>query len=277
MKRHARYAVRRSNARLGLVALLLLTVALVVGALARTQTYLDVASARAVGAALDACTATDRVLQLQTRLRDDGAAQADGVATILDDLLPADRDVWHTLRTAPLGLRGTDARIVLLADGAPLADGAALTDDAQLVDGVWPATATDAALQADAAAALGLGVGQVLEVVAEDTAATLTVVGTWRPTDPAHPRWGGDTLAGGGADPLSEGTYGPLVVLPDARAGLDTTPFAQWTITPGPGIAPADLDRWISGLGSRGIVATGELRVTLEQINTGLASSAPRP
>lgn len=110
----ARYVARRTRARAGLVTLLALTVALIAGALAGTPAYLAAASLRAVGAALAAAEPDSRYHQLTTRLADDAATQSDGVAALLEDVLPAP-EVWHTVRSFPLRT-DSDARLVLLAD-----------------------------------------------------------------------------------------------------------------------------------------------------------------
>lgn len=264
------YALRRTLAHARLITLIALTVALIVGALAGTQAYLDTAASRAVRTVL-----ADQSLQVQTRLADDAAAQADGAATALANLLPADREVWHTIRSIPLRLADTDARLVLLVDPA-------IADHAGLVDGAWPASPDQAALHAGAATALGVGVGDSLEIAVEGTTAALTLVGTWRPTD--HPHWGTDPLAAAGSDPLDPGTHGPAIVPGDALTGLDMTPFAQWTISPGPTVGPADLGAWSAGLAalpdafqdagvtSRGLTASGDLPATVADTEAGLAS-----
>jgi hypothetical protein len=272
VRRRVLLGARRTRAHAGLVALLALTVALIVGAIAGTQAHLDAAAVRAVRAVLASGDPAGRFHQVVTRLDDDVATQADGVAGVLADVLPADREVWHTVRTFPLRT-ATDARLVLLTDPS-------IADHAELVTGVWPTGPGETALHAEAATALGVGLGDSLEVAVEDTTAALTLVGTWRPTD--HPHWGAEPLAAAGSDPLDPGAHGPAVVLPEALAGLDLTPFAQWTVSPGPGITPADLGPWRSGLARlpdalrdfthRGLSQSGELTTTLADTDSGLAS-----
>lgn len=269
----ARYVARRTRARAGLVTLLALTVALIAGALAGTPAYLAAASLRAVGAALAAAEPDSRYHQLTTRLADDAATQSDGVAALLEDVLPAP-EVWHTVRSFPLRT-DSDARLVLLADPA-------IGDHADVVDGAWPATPGETALHADAATSLGVAVGDTLEVAVEDTAARLTVVGTWRPT--GHPHWAAEPLAASGTDPLEPDAHGPAVILPETLEPLDLTPYVQWTISPGPGITPTDLAPWRAGIARlpdalsdadlthRGLVQSGDLATTLADIDSGLAA-----
>ncbi|MDX5398536.1 MAG: hypothetical protein LPK92_02255, partial [Actinomycetes bacterium] len=199
MRRGVLLAARRTRAHAGLVTLIALTVALIVGALAGTQAHLDAAAVRAVRAVLATGDPGGRFHQVVTRLDDDAAAQADGVAGVLADLLPADREVWHAVRSFPLRLTGTDARLVLLVDES-------IADRAVMVDGDWPTGPGETALHADAATALGVGLGDSLEVAVEDTAVQLTLVGTWRPTD--HPNWGAEPLAASGNDPLEPDVHG---------------------------------------------------------------------
>ena len=272
MRRGVLLAARRTRAHAGLVTLIALTVALIVGALAGTQAHLDAAAVRAVRAVLATGDPGGRFHQVVTRLDDDAAAQADGVAGVLTDLLPADREVWHAIRTFPLRT-ATDTRLVLLTDPS-------IADHAELVTGDWPTGPGETALHADAATALGVGLGDSLEVAVEDTAAALTIVGTWRPT--GHPNWGAEPLAATGNDPLEPDVHGPAIVLSEALAGLDLAPFAQWTISPGPGITPADLGHWRTGLARlpealaeftyRGLAQSGDLATTLADTDSGLAS-----
>ena len=85
-------------------------------------------------------------------------------------------------------------------------------------------------MQADAAAALGVAVG---DVVMLDERVPLMIVGTWRVDDADAPRWMGDPLWTSGGN---ERSVGPIVADDDVWTALGITPQAKWTIAP-------DIDR----------------------------------
>ncbi|CAN5283860.1 hypothetical protein BH11ACT5_BH11ACT5_10070 [soil metagenome] len=95
---------------------------------------------------------------------------------------------------------------------------------ADLVSGGFPEHETEVAVQADAAAKLGLAPGD--KVVLEG--ATFVVVGTWRATDYLDPTWYGDPMVATGFDDA----YGPFVISEPAWSRLDTAPKVRWTVVP---------------------------------------------
>lgn len=275
--RFAGFGWRRLRARLGLVALLAGMSALIVIALAGTLGYLDVAATGGVRDAIAASPPSARVLQVQTRQADDSDAQRADAADILDDLLPDDALTWTAIRTPPVALAEREERVVMVVDEA-------LADHAVLEAGDWPDAPSQTTLHADAAAALGLSPGDTIQVTAEDTSADLEVVGLWRPADPEDSHWAGDSTVESGLDPLNVNTVGPAVVLPETLEALDLAPFVQWTITPGPDLAPETVQRWLralpavegafeeAGIEVRGITTTGTLATTLADAQESLAS-----
>ena len=90
--------------------------------------------------------------------------------------------------------------------------------------GTVPSGADQVAVQADAAADLGLEVGDDISL----NQVVFTVSGMWRPTDPLDPRWYGDeAVETGGSDRL-----GPFVITESAWSQLDFQPKAVWTVVP---------------------------------------------
>lgn len=275
--RHAGYAWRRTRARGGLVALLTAMAMLIVLALAGTLAYLQVASATGVRDAVGAAPPAAQVMQVQTRVASDAAEQRDGAAAVLDRLLPAHRSTWTVVRTPPIALAGSADSVQLLVD-------ADLASDATLLDGVWPSAPGEATLHAGAAASLDVAVGDTLELVGDGETTPVQLVGLWQPADPDDTRWGGDATLVTGTSPLEADTYGPLVVTEETLGSLTVVPFVQWTLTPGPQLQPAELDRWIDGAGRlvdvlddegltvRGVTVAGTLPTTLTDIRENLAS-----
>ncbi|TDE95820.1 ABC transporter permease [Occultella glacieicola] len=286
------YALRRTRARSAIVAVLLLMATLVTAALAGTVTYLDTASAAAVRTVLADAGGARSTATVQTRLDGDGVDQDTAARAVIAAELPDDALVWRTLRTVgvpvasgatsdgtgadadPAG--GSEATLVLGVDES-------ITDFADLTEGAWPTEPTEAALQADAAEVLGLEVGDVIGLGVEDAQASLTLVGTWRATDPEHPHWSGEALAAGGTDPIT-GEFGPLIVTTPALDQLGSVPHVRWTITPPPTVTDADLPGWRTGLAGleqamndagvdvRGLTVTGGLASTLDDAASGLAA-----
>ena len=99
-----------------------------------------------------------------------------------------------------------------------------LATRAEFETGAPPATELEVAVQADAAAALDLQVGD--EVFINEVA--FAVSGTWRPVDPLDPRWYGDSLVASGG----EARRGPFAVTDDAWPRFDPNPLVTWTIVP---------------------------------------------
>ncbi|MDQ1546854.1 MAG: hypothetical protein QOH69_1758 [Actinomycetota bacterium] len=102
-----------------------------------------------------------------------------------------------------------------------------LRGGADLVSGAWPADATQASIQADAAVALGVRVGDTLALPG---GARVTIVGTWRAHNPSDPIWLGSAL------PLTGlgygGVAGFVVIDPSLWAHSGTAPVARWTVLP---------------------------------------------
>ncbi len=254
-----------------LVALLVVAVT---GTLGVTLGYVQAAAVDGARASLTAAPPTARGVLLTTRLASgeaDGQAQDARVREVAADLLAGtEHDVVRQVRTEPLATTredGTDLGRWALA-ALPEPGG---TEGLETVEGTWPAGDEQVAVQAEAAEATGLAVGDVLQV--GDPGTTVTVSGTWRVADPDDPRWFADQLLLEGADGTGRG---PLVASPALIAAQDTDPLVRWTVVPGaavvrPGDLPAlatladDLDSRLGeddGVAPRGLRVEGSLAET---------------
>lgn len=288
-------ARRRSRAQSGLLATILLLAAIIVATVGTTVGHVQSSATAGARDALDGATATARAVQVQTRVAADPQAQDARVREVVaSDLSGVPLTVHRTVRTEPLPLvvpasDGSDAvgeeptRAVLEVDPA--------LEDVAEVDGTWPSAPDETAMHADAAAALGVVVGDVVVVDRSETdpeaepGARLTVVGTWRPTDAADPRWFDDPLSVAGAD---GSVLGPLVVTQDALDALGTTPFVRWTVVPDAArVQPADLAEIAAGatalrgglrdddtVAVRGLTVAGELAATADEARAALRAAS---
>ena len=141
-------------------------VAVVVTALlAGIPRYLDLAAVESARGTLAASAVRASTVQLLIRLADDAAAQDAAVQQVFAEQFPAGSvTITRSVRTEPVtvsvpvdGGDPVETSIVLAADDAA-------EQRVELAAGVWPSGDGDGALQADAAAALGLAVGDEVVV-----------------------------------------------------------------------------------------------------------------
>lgn len=245
---------RRSTAHRGLLVLVWLLIAVLTGALGVTVSWTQAAATVSAQDGLAAAEPSGRAVQLATRLadEDEAAAQDDRVQQVLADLLEdVPHQVVYDVRTEAqytTGSAGQDlGRWSAALLPAPSREEALVGVGATgvtVVDGTWPTAADEAAVQADAAEAAGLVVGDVVRLGVDPdeptaTGTPLTIAATWRVTDPDDALWLDDPAALTGADGA---TTGPVVVSQEALEGLDTAPFARWTVVPdGAALTPAHL------------------------------------
>lgn len=216
-----------------LFAGLALVAALCVGAVAGITGLLSMSATTGVRGVLQGVPAAELALRVALPLADGDAA---------DD---QDRRARAAIGTAfrgdggrevPVSIaRATEAVGTVQTAGArrsiALAEVDDLPDVATLIDGDWAASGSEATMQADAAAALGLAVGDVVTI---DEDAAVALVGTWRLTDPEATRWMGDPLWIGGTNGRA---LGPLVIDRSVWPELSITPQVRWTVVP-------DVARW---------------------------------
>ncbi|NYE20226.1 FtsX-like permease family protein [Microbacterium immunditiarum] len=98
-----------------------------------------------------------------------------------------------------------------------------LQGHAELVDGRWAAGAGELTMQADAAAALALGVGDTVVVAGTPTLLT----GTWQVTDALDPRWLGDERITDG-----RGRAAVPIVLGEVDVRALESERVHWTVAP---------------------------------------------
>jgi hypothetical protein len=241
-----RLAMRRSGAQLGLLATVG-AVALVMTALVAGITgYLDFSATVNTRALLADVPATASSIRVETKLADDATTQARAAdALFAKQFSGTPVEVTRTLSDFPLPATRGDAPITR-TDGSDVrvtvASDAGLEANATLVSGAWPAaSASDGtpespysgAMQADAAKAIGLAIGDAIAVGSGSDTKSITIVGMWRANDADSQRWFSDTgAATGNAVPAGDGTpsVGPLMVPESALPTFGPIPTVYWTI-----------------------------------------------
>jgi hypothetical protein len=115
--------------------------------------------------------------------------------------------------------------------GGPVRSAAASFPDlpsrARLIAGTWPRNAAEASMQADAAASLGVAVGDVLTL---PDGHHVTITATWRVSSAADPRWLEDPVALSGID--LDSTRGWIVIDPSLWKATQEASLARWTVRP---------------------------------------------
>ncbi|HEY9484748.1 MAG TPA: hypothetical protein VIR00_17490, partial [Micromonosporaceae bacterium] len=236
--------VRRARAQAGLLATVCIVAFVLTAALAGSSGYLAIAGTDSVRAALLTADPQAAALRIQGSLATDPDAQDSSVVGIVEKLFDGIPVSAHrAARHYPRDVRLADTIASASPDRVILAADADLAAHATLTAGHWPdATAAvpadqpaPGALQADAASALGVSVGDELVVGGEDHSRLVTVVATWEPTDPRDPLWFGDpTVATGRIQDAGNGEsgFGPLVVAEANLSELGSAPLVTWTIVP---------------------------------------------
>ena len=212
-----RWATRHLVASRALALVLLAVVALTIAILAGSLGNAGLLATRTAQAAFTNPGSGDAGLQFQTRLADDGGQQDDLLRQALADAFsPVAVTTWATVLSEPVRLDG--GRVVLYS-------GERYSPEfLELVEGAWPSGPGEAALQADAAARLGLVSGS--EVPVGDRAVTVSAL--WRAKDPAAPLWLGDPLVTAGTDGSSSGS----LVVDRSIVEATSSPFIQWVALP---------------------------------------------
>ncbi len=225
--------------RAGLFAGLLVVAGVAVGTAAGISGLLSTASATGVRAVLAQQPGSERALRAALPLEGDYAAAVEQDRAARETIRESFRDaagrgvptdIVRTVESASIVERDDRRTSVGLAEVTDLASVTTLEA------GDWAGDASQATMQADAAAALGIDIGDAIVL---DELVELTIVGTWRADDPDAPRWMGDSLWITGGNDRS---VGPIVVDPTVWDELGITPQVRWTITPQTDrLAPSDL------------------------------------
>ena len=228
---------RRALARRALVSAVALVAALTVPFVAVVLGLVDDGASRGAVEVLRAQPAQAASARVSAPLADDPAAADDAVRALVAERFPADSvDVLSRTRSAPLTVAAGPARALgspvvvgtepALGELAEVVAGEALDAEGASSSGVVPA-----AVQADAAEALGLAVGDRLTVGTDDETLELEVTSTWRAADPTATAWWGEPAAAGGATTTSDG----LVVVPEGSAGdVPGAATASWVLAATP-------------------------------------------
>ncbi|GAB2459523.1 FtsX-like permease family protein [Conyzicola lurida] len=276
------------RSRNSLAVLLSLAVVVLVSALSLAASIGLVTAGSASGARTVLSDAAPRAaaVQLTTHLADDPPVQDAAARTLFDGLFPAGTvAVDYSWRSGSVPLR-------LLGDAAAPADSTvvvgvvpALDDRVSFTAGDWEGDVGTVAVQADAAAELGLAPGDSLTVGSDSRPVTLTVAALWRATDAGDPAWFGDSAVASGR---SGDSVGLLVVDAETALTLRTRYTAAWTVVGTPAATlpanRADLVRGLDRLGDdvRGPVGVmvessgvkGSLAATIERIDVASRAAA---
>lgn len=217
--------------RASLFAGLLVVGAVTAGVSAGVVGFLSSSATAGVRDVLAAMPASDLSLGIAMPLDPDATQQdrvarnavrttfRDGTRSILIDIESAVETVVDVATLRTRSDQGSSTRRVGIATASHL------ESDADLVSGRWGAGPGEATLQADAAAALGVALGDTLSIGDLD----VTLVGTWRVADPEAARWMADERWTTG---VSGSTAGQLVIDPAAWSAVGGTPWVHWAIMP---------------------------------------------
>ena len=168
-------SVKRMLAQAPLLAAVFGVVVVVTALLAGIPRYLDLAAVDSARGTLAASQVRSSTVQLLIRLEDDASAQDAAVRQVFAEQFPAGSvTITRSVRTDPVtasvpvdGGEPVESAVVLAADDIA-------EQRVEMTAGVWPGGDGEGAMQADAAAALGLEVGDAVVV----GGTSITIVGT---------------------------------------------------------------------------------------------------
>lgn len=210
-----------------MLAAILAVVALVTSFAVATVVFLDERGTAGLTTELETRAGADLALRASLDRAEDAAAQDAEVRAAIDRTFAAtgvDFTVTRSLESEAyykVPAVGDELRTGGPAVAASYVD---LESRAQFETGGVPADDHEVAVQADAAALIGLEVGD--EVLLNDV--LFTVSGTWRALDPLDPRWYGDEIVATGG----EARLGPFVIDESGWSQFGSPPVAIWTLAP---------------------------------------------
>ncbi|AYF97057.1 hypothetical protein [Protaetiibacter intestinalis] len=216
-----RLLLRRTLARADQLAAAALVIAIGAGAIVTLVTALGSGLDAGVAAVVHDAEPTAGALRVDTALAPDPQAQRLEYHAELEEAIgSAPLDIVRSVRSEPVpALVGGTARPVVLGSED------ALDRLAGLVAGDWPTDETEATVSEAAARELGVAVGDTLAAAGRE----FRISGIWRAHDPADAAWFSETAIASG---LLGDAAGPVMVHPDALAGLAPRPAVAWTIVP---------------------------------------------
>jgi hypothetical protein len=222
----------RVRAALPVLLSLALIVVVAVIALGTTAGLIQHGVATGATSTLQNAAAQSSAVRITTHLADDSTTQAAAATALFDSQLPPGTvTITSSTRSLPVPVRGDPSGATAVFARVP-----DLADRVQVTAGSWPAETSGAApvaVQADAAAALGLNVGDQFSVGTDTAQVDLRVAALWRATDPTASAWFADSAAAAG----SSGGAAGLFVVEDAFTALPTQLFAVWTLSATPAAA----------------------------------------
>jgi len=223
---------RRAGLFLAVFGVVMLLAALSVG----LSGYLAAAATAGARAGLAALTGADGGFRVTMPLSAQPAAQDARVRDAIAAVLRQGGKAVPVVVTR--NVETLESAAVTDASGKPvrvaLASVPELSANAVLVSGVWPTSADEASIQADAATQLDLAIGSVLTLPG---GRAVTITASWRVRDAGDPRWLGSSIATSG---VADNTVpGWLVIDPTlwpalqaAPAAIRTDASARWTVRP---------------------------------------------
>lgn len=265
----ARLLALRARAQGGTLLTLLVLTATVAAILAGTVGYTRAAGVATVRSTLEQAAPRDAGIQVQTRLAADPEAQDAGVrATLAEHLGPDAVTVTRALWTEALGADVGPERVRVVLAELPGTGWAAEGGQPGPGEVLVPAQAAE-----DLPAGTELAVG----------GRTLTVAGSWEPTD--ERTWFADPMVAAGGD---GSTVGPLLTDAATLTGAAEAPFVRWTVYPDvPALTVADLPGLAEGLAAldfalgdddaiavRGLTLTGQLADTVAELREATSTAA---
>lgn len=221
-------ALKRARPRLALFAATFGVVFLLAALAVGLSGYLAGSATAGARAGLAALTGASGGFRITIPLAHDAAVQD---ARVRREILDTVRANGHRV---PLRVtRDVETPAGVELDGArgvvrpALASIPALSRYAKLTRGSWAAGASQATIQADAAEALGVRVGDRYTLPGGDR---VTIVGTWRVDNPSDPIWLGEGLPIAGVD--DTGVDGFVVIDPSLWPKVGSGAVARWTVVP---------------------------------------------
>jgi hypothetical protein len=227
-------AVKRSRAHAGILAAIGTVTLVLVALLVGLSAFLHDASTGSVRSTLEAAPPTASALLVEADLSEDPEGQS-AAATVQFNALLARTPmlVFRTVQTTGVAVERPTAPLDPTLPDVLLRADPLLTEKAELVDGEWaqedvlPTGQAPATLQADAAARLGITVGDSLTL--GGSSVPVVVVATWRPLDIGDPYWFADPAVVTG---LHEDAAGPMIVAESVLTSLPVQSSARWLLTP---------------------------------------------
>jgi len=232
--------LRRSRADWPVVLASWVLLASALSLLAAGTLYTDAVTLAGLHRELAAAPPADRAVVVRTKILEDRLDAADAAVTpeLQRVLGPTGGDLVRVLRSSPYAAGGADPEQVTDLEIFAAYEG--IEAHGTLIEGRWATpgqSPVEATLSEGAAAALGVGVGDIVPLVGRLERAReveVLVTGKWR-ADPTDDWWLGDVLALTGSETGGRfTTRGPFVVAPeDLRAGPLAEPLdAQWRAIP---------------------------------------------